>query len=325
MRSAAVCNESISSGERERTATKASSISSRRRFASFSVSCSARVFWEAVACWFIAGNNIERKTRVLIYAKLNYASGLLHGLSADCKSDICGLIQASGASGFCRISEQSRPISPMIPSKKSFTAAEWKLVQRLNTPAKVQRFFTSLPYNWEKNGATMRSFREVLKRKEAHCLEAAVSAAVILEQHGYPPLLLDLESQDLLDHVVFAFQENGRWGSIARSRDFGLHGRKAVFRSIRDLALSYSDPFVDFTGRLKGYGLTSLYELGNYDWRFSSRKMAKIEDQLRAIPHKPIQSSDKRYEKLLARYHAYKTRYPDRTPGYYDNRSTWLL
>ena len=119
----------------------------------------------------------------------------------------------------------------------------------------------------------MRSFREVIKRNEAHCLEAAVGAAVILEQHGYPPLLLDLESQDLLDHVVFVFKENGRWGSVARSRDIGLHGRKPVYRSLRDLAWSYFDPYVDFTGRLKGYGLTSLYELGNYDWRFSPRKM----------------------------------------------------
>ena len=213
----------------------------------------------------------------------------------------------------------------MIPEQNCFTVAEWKLVQRLDTPAKVQRFFSSMPYNWERDGATMRSFREVVKAKEAHCLEAAVSAAVILEQHGYPPLLLDLESQDLLDHVVFVFQQDGRWGSIARSRDAGLHGRKPVYRSVRDLALSYSDPFVDFTGRLKGYGLTSLYDFGKYDWRFSPRKMTKIENHLRAIPHVPVKSSEKRYEQLRARYRQYKKRYPDRTPSYYDSRPNWLV
>jgi len=212
----------------------------------------------------------------------------------------------------------------MIRDKKFFTAAEWKLVQRLNSPLKVQRFFSAMPYNWERSGPTMRSFRELLKRQQAHCLEAAVGAAVILEQHGYQPLLLDLESQDLLDHVIFVFKENGRWGSIARSRDIGLHGRRAVFRSIRDLALSYFDPFVDLTGRLKGYGLTSLYELGNYDWRFSPRKLTKIENHLRAMPHKPIHSSDTRYEQLLSRYRQYKKRYPTRSPSYYDNRSTWM-
>ena len=171
----------------------------------------------------------------------------------------------------------------------------------------------------------MRSFREVVKRNEAHCLEAVVGAAGVMEQHGYPPLLLDLESQDLLDHLMYVIRENGRWGSVARSRDIGLNGRKPVFRSLRDLAWSYFDPYVDFTGRLKGYGLTSLYELGNYDWRFSPRKMTKIEDHLRAIPHLRLVSSDKRYQKLLARYHKYKKRYPDRSPRYYDSRPNWLL
>ena len=213
----------------------------------------------------------------------------------------------------------------MIPDAKSFTTAEWKLVQRLNTPFKVQRFFSALPYNWEKEGGTVRSFREVVKRGRAHCLEAAVSAAVILEQHGYPPLLLDLESQDLLDHVIFVFKENGNWGAVARSRDRGLHGRKPVYRSLRELALSYFDPFVDFTGRLKGYGVTNLYDLGKYDWRFSPRKMTKIENHLREMPHKPIRSSDARYEKLLTRFRDYKKRFPNRSPAYYDNRSTWMV
>jgi len=213
----------------------------------------------------------------------------------------------------------------MIPGKKAFTATEWKLIQRLNTPAKVQRYFSALAYNREVNGSTLRSFRELIKWNEAHCLEAAVGAAVILEQHGYPPLLLDLESQDLLDHVIFVFKENGRWGSIARSRDVGLHGRKPVYRSLRDLAWSYFDPFVDFTGRLKGYGLANLYDLGNYDWRFSLRKMLKIEDYLRSMPHKPLHSSNKRYEKLLAKYQHFKQHHPDRYPSYYDGQPHWLL
>jgi len=79
------------------------------------------------------------------------------------------------------------------------------------------------------------------------------------------------------------------------------------------------------SGRIQGYGLTNLYDLGNYDWRFSSRKMSKIEDHLRELPHKRIRSSDKRYEKLHARYKEYKKRYPDRSPSYYDNRRQWML
>ncbi|MGI8835273.1 MAG: hypothetical protein ACR2H4_01400 [Pyrinomonadaceae bacterium] len=212
-----------------------------------------------------------------------------------------------------------------IPTQRSFTRKEWQLIQSLNTPARVQRLFSSMPYNWEKNGGTMQSFREVVKSNQAHCLEAAVGAAVILEQHGYPPLLLDIESVDLLDHVIFVFQHRGSWGSIGRSRDIGLHGRKPLFRSLRDLTWSYFDPYVDFSGRIKGYGLANLYDLGNYDWRFSARKMSKIEDFLRELPHKKIHSSDKRYDKLLARYHRYKQRYPDRSPSYYDNRHQWMI
>ena len=211
------------------------------------------------------------------------------------------------------------------PGPEAFTKKEWRLIESLRTPAQVQRFFTTMPYNWERHGGTMRSFRDVVKHNQVHCLEAAVGAAVILEQHGYPPLLLDIESVDLLDHVIFVFQQNGLWGSIGRSRDIGLHGRRPLFRSLRDLTWSYFDPYVDFSGRIKGYGLANLYDLGNYDWRFSPRKMTKIENYLRELPHRRITSSDKRYEKLFARYQQYKKRYPDRSPSYYDNRRQWML
>jgi len=211
-----------------------------------------------------------------------------------------------------------------VPSRAVFTAKEWKLIQRLRTPAQVQRWLTLMPYNWERQGGTMRSFREVVKRNEAHCLEAAVAAAVILEQHGYRPLLLDIESVDLLDHVIFVFQKDGLWGSIGRSRDTGLHGRKPVFRNLRQLVWSYFDPYIDRTGRIKGYGLTSLYDLGNYDWRFSAKNMHKIEDHLRAIPHRRLRSSDRRYEFWHERYYRFKQRFPDKSPVYYDNRNQWM-
>ena len=211
------------------------------------------------------------------------------------------------------------------PERDQFTKKELRLIDALKKPSQVQHYFSSMPYNWEGDGATLRSFREVVKHGEAHCLEAAVAAAVILEQHGYPPLLMDIESVDLLDHVIFVFQHNGLWGSIGRSRDIGLHGRRPLFRTLRDLTWSYFDPYVDFSGRIKGYGLTNLYDLGHYDWRFSARKMTKIEDHLRAIPHRPIKSSDRRYEKLLARYRKYKKRYPDRSPAYYENRNQWMI
>jgi len=210
------------------------------------------------------------------------------------------------------------------PGREAFTKREWKLIEFLNTPAQAQRFLSSLPYNWEREGGTLRSFREVLKRNEAHCLEAGLVAAVILEQHGHPPLLLSLESKDKLDHVIFVFRKNGWWGSIGRSRDIGLHGRRPVFRRLRDLAWSYFDPYVDYSGRITGYGLGNLYDLGKYDWRFSAKNIWKVENYLREIPHRALRSSDKRYDQLLARFKEFKKQHSDKSPAYFGNRDRWM-
>lgn len=211
------------------------------------------------------------------------------------------------------------------PHQEIFTAKEWRLIQAHRTPRQVQRWLSAVAYNWEREGETLRSFREVVRRKEAHCLEAALAAAVILEQHRFPPLLVSLESKDKLDHVIFVFQKKGLWGAVARSRDTGLHGRKAVFRSLRSLVWSYFDPYVDATGRITGYGLTNLYELGNYDWRFSSKNIWKVENHLREIPHRELKSSDKRYKKLFARYKEFRQHYPQGSPTYFANRHQWML
>src|SRR5262245_56558227 len=107
-----------------------------------------------------------------------------------------------------------------------FTPIERRLIARLQTPDDVQRYLNRLPYNTEPppGGATLRSFRGVVRNGSAHCLEAALFAAVVLEQHGFPPLVLSFESIDELDHVVFAYRSSGGWGTVARSRDPGLHG-----------------------------------------------------------------------------------------------------
>ena len=210
------------------------------------------------------------------------------------------------------------------PEKEAFTAAEGRLVQSHRTPARVQRYLSPLPYNRERGGGTLRSFREVIKKRQAHCLEAALVAAVVLEQQGFPPLLLSLESQDKLDHVVFVFRQNGLWGSIGRSRDEGLHGRRPVFRRLRDLAWSYFDTYIDYSGRITGYGLGNLYDLGNYDWRFSARNVWKVEDYLREIPHRSIVSSNRRYEQWHVRYKEFKKEHPNKSPVYYDNLHQWM-
>src|SRR5215813_12156025 len=177
---------------------------------------------------------------------------------------------------------------PATPPQLRCTPAERRIVERLRSPLAVQRWLNSLPYNDERGGETLRSFRGVVNYGAAHCLEAALSAAVILEQHRYPPLVLSFESIDLLDHVIFVYRGPHGWGSVARSRDPGLHGRKPVFATPRALPLSYFDPYIDFTGRIKGYAVVDLRVLGDYDWRLSEKNIWKVERVLLEWPHRRI-------------------------------------
>jgi len=188
----------------------------------------------------------------------------------------------------------------------------------------VQQFLRALPYNWEKKGETLRTFRGVVRRWQAHCLEAALTAAMILEQHGYPPLLLDLESRDMLDHVLFLFRHRGRYGTVARSRDAGLHGRKPVFRTLRQLVMSYVDPYVDGSGRITGYGVFDLRSLRRCDWRLSRRNVWAVVRALIKLPHKKLRTSDRRYRAVLRQFQTFKKRYPDRPVTFYSNRHQWL-
>jgi hypothetical protein len=106
-------------------------------------------------------------------------------------------------------SERNKREFSSAPRRTAFRPKEWALVRKLRTPRQVQGFLHKLPYNWDRP-VTLRTFRGVVQHGKASCLEGALTAATILEQHGYPPLLLDLESQDDLDHVLFLFQRKGR-------------------------------------------------------------------------------------------------------------------
>jgi hypothetical protein len=211
------------------------------------------------------------------------------------------------------------------PPPSAFTPAERRLIERLDTPLRVQEFLNGLAYNMEPppGRATLRSFRGVVRHQCVHCLEAALSAAAILEQHGYPPLVVSFESIDELDHVIFVYKRGGRWGSVARSRDPGLHGRRAVFPSLRALALSYVDPYIDYTGRLVGYVPVDLRVLGSYDWRLSEKNVWKVERVLLDTPHRRIRTPDRHVRRLREWYLAFKEKHPDRKPVDYRGRNRW--
>ena len=217
-----------------------------------------------------------------------------------------------------------RDRGPIDGGSAEFTEPERRLVRRLTTPAKVQAWLRGLPYNHEEKGETLRTFRTVARLRTAHCLEAALSAAAIMEAHGDPPWLLDLESIDDLDHVVFLYRRAGHWGTVAKSRDPGLFGRRPVFRSIRDLVWSYFDPYIDMTGRINGYGVLDLRTLRRVDWRRAAGNVWAVQRVLIDMPHRRLRSSDARYAAWHDRYVEFRRRFPDRKPVYYLRKETWL-
>jgi hypothetical protein len=211
----------------------------------------------------------------------------------------------------------------VTPPPVSLTAAERRVINRLRSPLAVQRWLNALPYNNEKGGETLRSFRGVVARGTAHCLEAALSAAFILEQHRYPPLVLSFESIDLLDHVIFVYRGPHGWGSVARSRDPGLHGRKPVFATPRALALSYFDPYIDFTGGIKAYAVVDLRVLGNYDWRLSETNVWKVERMLLEWPHRAIAPQPDRLRRWRRKYRAFRDAHGYKPWKFYPRRDRW--
>jgi hypothetical protein len=225
--------------------------------------------------------------------------------------------------------------------EQRLTASERRLVARLRTPLAVQQYLNALPYNTEPppGRATLRSFRGVVRHHTAHCLEAALFAATVLEEHGYPPLVISFESIDELDHVIFVYQSRvqgpesrvqspqsgagGRWGSVARSRDPGLHGRRPVFATPRALAASYLDTYVDLTGRIEAFALVDLRVLGDYDWRLSQKNVWKVERMLLDTKHQPLRMSEARFRDFRKRYRAFKAQHPDHKPLFYEGREKW--
>ncbi len=198
-----------------------------------------------------------------------------------------------------------------------------RLIARLRTPEQVQRWLNAMPYNTEPRGETISTLPVMARRGTVHCIEAALAAAAILEHQGHPPLVLDLESVDLLDHVLFVYRRRGRFGTVARSRDPGLHGRRPVYRTLRQLVWSYAGPYIDRTGRLKGYGVFDLRTL-RVDWRQSPRNVWQVEKALIAHARRPFRTPDAFYRHHHQRFLALQAREPGARSLEFRDRDQWL-
>jgi hypothetical protein len=119
------------------------------------------------------------------------------------------------------------------------TPAEFAVLRRLDSPRKIQAFLYELGQNFELKGDTCRPVRVVLRTRTAHCIEGAMLAAAALWVHGEPPLVMDMRAKRDFDHVITLFRRNGLWGAFSKTNGIGLRCRDPMFRSLRELSLSY--------------------------------------------------------------------------------------
>jgi hypothetical protein len=171
----------------------------------------------------------------------------------------------------------------------SLSSAEIAELRQLRTPDKVQRFLDcGIGYNKEKDGETCRSPRRVLRDRIAHCMEGALLAAAALRVNGYPPLLVDLEAVRDDDHVLAVFQQRGCWGAIAKSNYAGLRFREPVYRTLRELVMSYFEHYYNPKGEktLRRYSRpVNLARFDRINWMTAEEDVWAIPEYLVEVPH----------------------------------------
>jgi hypothetical protein len=158
--------------------------------------------------------------------------------------------------------------------------ADLRTLRSLNTPAKIQKFVDSLTYQY---ADTAGSPHKVLRERKGHCLEGALIAAAALRVNGYPPLLMDLEAVRDDDHVLAIYRERGLWGSIAKSNYAGLRFRAPVYRTLRELAMSYFENYFNLRGErtLRAYSVPiNLARLDGQHWMTSEEDVWSVTDLL---------------------------------------------
>jgi len=171
-----------------------------------------------------------------------------------------------------------------------FTPAELRTLRTLKNPAGIQHFLDALPYNLN---FTARSPKKVLQDRTASCLEGGIFAAAALRVLGFPPLIFDLEADRDTDHVVAIFKVRGNWGAVAKSNFTGCRYREPVYRSLRELAMSYFNIYFNlrFERTLRRYSRpVNLARFDRRNWMSTDKPIWFIAEHLCEIPHIPLLS-----------------------------------
>lgn len=169
------------------------------------------------------------------------------------------------------------------------TAAELTTFRRrLDTPVKIQAYLDAIPYNTEDDDETFRSPRRVLRDRTANCIEGAVLAAAALRVQGEPPLIMDLTAVHDEDHVIAVFRRGGLWGAIGTSKFTGLRYREPVYRSLRELAMTYFEHYFNLEGErtLRGHGRpVNLARFDRLHWMTAEADLWPLAEHLEHIAH----------------------------------------
>ena len=161
-------------------------------------------------------------------------------------------------------------------------------MRALKTPAQIQKFVDGLTYQY---ADTAWSPHRVLRERKGHCLEGALLAAAALRVNGNPPLLMDLEAVHDDDHVIAIYREGGLWGGIAKSNFAGLRFRAPIYRTLRELALSYFEHYYNLRGErtLRSYSVpVNLERLDELNWMTAEEDVWCVTDLLIAARHYPL-------------------------------------
>jgi hypothetical protein len=182
-----------------------------------------------------------------------------------------------------------------MPVSKSITAPwspeEVKILKGLDTPIRIQTYLDKLEYN---SVVECRSPRLVIRNKRAHCTEGAIFAAACLEYIGYPPLVIDMKAENDDDHVIAVFKYKGYWGAVAKSNFTTIRFREPVYRTLRELSMSFFDFYFNVRGEktLRAYSLPhNLNRFNHINWKTTEKDIDEIGSWLTDVKHIPLITS----------------------------------
>jgi hypothetical protein len=174
---------------------------------------------------------------------------------------------------------------------------ERRVLRSLSTPWKIQKYLDALHYNKEPDGETCRSPRRTIRDQTAHCFEAALLGAAAMYVNDLPPLIMDLESVRDDDHVIVPFKFDGCWGALAKSNYAGLGFREPVYRTLRELVMSYFEHYYNLRGEktLRAFSRpVNLKRFDSLNWMTAEEDVWEIPEYLTVINHTPILSTRRR-------------------------------